>query len=51
MQILYYKQVAPHYNSVFNSLEIVNEVFLSALGYTMLMYTGVGELTYSPSDI
>ena len=51
MQILYFTHVAPHCDSELNSLEIVNEVLVGALGYIMLMCTGLGELTYSGSKI
>ena len=35
-------ETKPHDESVYNTLELINEYSLTAFGYTMLMFTGIG---------
>ena len=48
--LLYVKFVMPHDEKAFNVLELLNEYLLLVLGYTMLIFTGVGVVSYDTSD-
>ena len=48
--VLYVKFVMPHDEKAFNVLELLNEYLLLVLGYTMLIFTGVGVVSYDTSD-
>ena len=45
MYLVYIHTEHPHDDSSFNTLELVNEYAFLALGYVMLLFTGLGDRT------